>query len=374
MADDLRLQITTTATVSGSTVLVPVTTGNYYLRVTPFSSNTYTGTHVANGSWSFGTVQDGVYQLWNASAQVASFGEKYICDNEPDLKNVYVIAGGKLYVDAIEERTSAGGVTIDGVKLQDSAVYTNTIYAKTSTSGVTADGVLLKDGGITTTSQITTVNGTDDFHCATVVQLNDAIAGINVTPFQESPNKVRVIVGGTQEAGKVYITCKTAISYFASPAITKQCLVEISGTGVVSQNITLSHADLVSYVHLTGKKHINLILGTTGATTTKTITISGMTLYFGNGDITGARTYNGLTFENCDIYAFNSLTFTNCRLINCNIYQGSSHAITVTGTTEMIGCIAMQTITKNLTTGFVANTSDGIQTSYSMPTDPTVGS
>ena len=101
------------------------------------------------------------------------------------------------------------------------------------------------------------------------------------------------------------------------------------------------------------------------------MTIKGMTLYFGNGDISGARTYNSFTFENCDIYAYNSLTFTNCRLIKCNIYQGSSRAITVTGTTEVINCVTTQAITKSLTTGFVANTQDGVATSYSMPTDPT---
>lgn len=52
----------------------------------------------------------------------------------------------ELKVDTISEKTTASGVTIDGVKLKDNAVETNTISEGTSGSGVTIDGVLLKDG------------------------------------------------------------------------------------------------------------------------------------------------------------------------------------------------------------------------------------
>ena len=52
----------------------------------------------------------------------------------------------ELKVDTISEKTSAGGVTIDGVKLKDNAVETNTISEGTSGSGVTIDSVLVKDG------------------------------------------------------------------------------------------------------------------------------------------------------------------------------------------------------------------------------------
>ena len=55
----------------------------------------------------------------------------------------------ELKVDTISEKTSANGVTIDGVKLKDNAVETNTISEGTSGSGVTIDGVLIKDGDFT---------------------------------------------------------------------------------------------------------------------------------------------------------------------------------------------------------------------------------
>ena len=56
----------------------------------------------------------------------------------------------ELKVDTISEKTSANGVTIDGVNLKDSVVKTDTISEKTSAAGVTIDGVTIKDGKVTT--------------------------------------------------------------------------------------------------------------------------------------------------------------------------------------------------------------------------------
>jgi hypothetical protein len=53
-------------------------------------------------------------------------------------------------VDVISEKTSAAGVTVDGVLLKDSQVSTDQINEKTSATGVTIDGVLLKDSGVVT--------------------------------------------------------------------------------------------------------------------------------------------------------------------------------------------------------------------------------
>ena len=51
----------------------------------------------------------------------------------------------EIKVDTISEKTSANGVTIDGVNLKDSVVKTDTISEKTSAAGVTIDGALIKD-------------------------------------------------------------------------------------------------------------------------------------------------------------------------------------------------------------------------------------
>ena len=59
-----------------------------------------------------------------------------------------VTANTSVVTDTISEKTSAAGVTVDGVLLKDSEVTTDTIKEKTAAAGVTIDGVLLKDGEV----------------------------------------------------------------------------------------------------------------------------------------------------------------------------------------------------------------------------------
>lgn len=56
-----------------------------------------------------------------------------------------LVVSQALKVDTISERTSAAGVTIDGVKLKDSEPYCDVINEKTGAAGVTIDGAKLKD-------------------------------------------------------------------------------------------------------------------------------------------------------------------------------------------------------------------------------------
>lgn len=388
MADELRLTITLPTTVSGALVPVLQTTGSYYLRVSPFSSNTATGTHIATGSWSFGTVQDGVYELWNATEKIASFGRKYISDNEPDFANVYT--SGKVYTNEIAEYTSASGVTIDGTIIKDGIVKADTITEKTTNAGVTIETVLLKDGKGTFIGLDTNINTSgsgdtkrpkavysDGYLAATLdaefvekKYVDDLYSTLAVSPYQESSQYRRVITDGVTETGKVYTTIASAINSLTATSL-KQCVVEIKGTGTAGK-ILLSHSALKDYIHIYGAKCFNLILGGSGATTSKTMTFKGLTIYLGNYDIVGARTYNGITFDDCTIYSFQDLTLTNCKLKNCMVYQGSGNNITPTGNTEIINSVFTQSfVSETAITGFIANTTTQALTSYSMPADPT---
>jgi len=271
MAIELIIPITTIS--SGN--VVPVTTGAYALRVSPFTANAYVGTHTSNGMWNFGAVESATYRMyttadaWSTSSQVASFGEFPI---------------------------NAG------------------VQAKT--------------------------------------------------------NEVEVSASESVQAGIMYDALATAIASFVSPAITNQCLVKIAGTGTTSQYITLAHSALVSYVHLRGSaKHINLILGTATATVDKTVTLTDLRVYFSNLDITTARKYSNFTFENCDIYCYNDVEFEDCKLHNCRIFN-TGVACKITDNTEMSNCIVSGSLTTDTFTGFVANTTDEVDTSYTMPTDP----
>ena len=99
--------------------------------------------------------------------------------------------------DVISERTSATGVTVDGVLLKDSQVTTDVINEATSATGVTADGVLLKDSGVTATgrSEFTSVgpaaaiaaNGdtltvTEALHAGGVIQFGKTTGTICTLP------------------------------------------------------------------------------------------------------------------------------------------------------------------------------------------------
>jgi hypothetical protein len=59
-----------------------------------------------------------------------------------------ITANTSVSTDTISEKTSAAGVTVDGVLLKDSQVNTDQINEKTSATGVTIDGVLLKDSTV----------------------------------------------------------------------------------------------------------------------------------------------------------------------------------------------------------------------------------
>lgn len=75
-----------------------------------------------------------------------------------------------LSVDTISEKTSAAGVTIDGVKLKDSQPYTDQINEKTSGAGVTVDQLLIKDGEINlATGKNIQVNSVDPWRTIDIV-------------------------------------------------------------------------------------------------------------------------------------------------------------------------------------------------------------
>lgn len=387
MADELRLTITLPTTVSGALVPVLQTTGSYYLRADPFSSNTYTGSHIANGSWSFGTVQDGVYELWNATDKIASFGRKYISDNEPDLTNVYVKAGGKVYADEYAERTSGNGMLLDGTKIKDGVIYADNMAEKNTNAGVTIETVLLKDGKGTFTGLDTNVNTSgsgatnrpkmvysdgysapvNDEEFAEKKYVDDKFATATVTPYQESAQHRRIITDGVTETGKVYKTFASAVASL-SPTSTALCDIEMVSHNLATMSV--AHANLTNYINFYGKRHHNIILGGSGASVTVNMVIKGMTLWLSNEDIVGARTYNGITFEDCVIYSYQNLTFTNCKMRNCMVYQGSGKSCTFTGSSEILNSAFTQAITVSAITGLIANTTSETLTSYSMPADP----
>jgi hypothetical protein len=99
----------------------------------------------------------------------------------------------ELKVDTISEKTTASGVTIDGVKLKDSAVEVDTISESTVGSGVTIDGVTLKDSIVevdtineSTASSGVTIDGVllqdGNVDGVDVSALNTTVSGLTSNP------------------------------------------------------------------------------------------------------------------------------------------------------------------------------------------------
>ena len=247
-----------------------------------------------------------------------------------------------------------------------------------TTARTNADALLMPKTGGAFTGAVSVLAPLVDMAPATKKYVEDLVSEINNIPYVESLNMVRVLVGRVESTGLHYPNIENAIAYFGSPSLTKQCLVRIDGTGVASQYITLSHANLVSYVHIAGiDRMVNLILGVTGASVVKTITFSNLTIWMGANayDITTDRTYNGVTFKDCIIYAYKNLTLVNCKLQgSTKIYQPSGYGVTISGTTEIDKSVTInQTLTVGTLTGN-GHVQDGFTDKdfqgFSMPTDP----
>lgn len=157
-------------TVSGGNVQ-PITTGNYDLRTTPFSSLGIAGTHTGNGMWAFTGIDDTAeYKLYDTDNDIEytaftgggsntrSFYDSSLTNyvdkttaSAQTLSGQLIASSAGYKTDVIVEKTSANGVSIDGLTIKDSAirgansVFTDVIAEYGSGNGVTIDSVLIKD-------------------------------------------------------------------------------------------------------------------------------------------------------------------------------------------------------------------------------------
>ena len=245
--------------------------------------------------------------------------------------------------------------------------------AKVFTGNVGITGAVTTSGSVTFNSDVPSCNMTPltQYDMTNKEFVDSSVASITVTPYQEASNHVKIITNGTVQYGKVYQAFSSAISYFASPSGTNPCWVELVGVG---NTVTLSHAYLVNYVNVySDTKDMGIVLGSTGASVTKTMTFRGCKIFMGAGNITTARTYNSVTFEDCEIYAYRDLTLTNCTLKNTVIYQPTGYDVTYDGSTIIDDCKFTQYTSEGGSwTGWNTTFTDGFKTNYTMPTDPTV--
>lgn len=125
-------------------------------------------------------------------------------------------ASNTVVADVISERTSAAGVTVDGVLLKDSAVTTDTIIEKTSAAGVTIDSCLIKDGraaALATAAMFVSAEVTGNGSS------QDTAHGLGATPsavfasFTELDGNAADLAYGTHDATNCKITATSGQKY-----------------------------------------------------------------------------------------------------------------------------------------------------------------
>lgn len=183
------------------------------------------------------------------------------------------------------------------------------------------------------------------------------IAAITVTPFQNSPNKVRLIPGGTTETAKVYTTYALAQNYARLyPASNDHRIqIDIEGAGSGGTTIAVTNGAISgnsafnSYVSLKGaNQNINLVVDDDAFSVTAGSVILTDLKISRDDDGDGTPSFANFKFVNC-YFDFDtaSLNFNGCEFINCTIKN--------TGTVSFTSCKGGPV----LTTGTLPSTIQG---------------
>ena len=338
---------------TGDSNRVKVYSGLTNVKLQPITSSYPSGaialseTGVGTGIYKNNDVADGVYILYiNDVSKETDYGQFWIGDD--DLSPYAKKAGGNTFSG---DQTFEDDIQIDGDLNVDLDIIARELFINASGAPYTSN----------TPSYASSV--------IWLAYLESRLSALIVTPYQESKNRVRVIVEGTNETGKVYTAIKAASASFASPGANNQCLVDIIGTGSISKYINMDAGSMRDYVHFAGAgKHIFMICRD-GVTNSKISNLENMTIIFGANDFTGDRTYANKRIENCDIYLYKNMTWNNTDLFNCRVIHASTYKSTFTGTSKVEKCgFNNEPDYSGISGGYQSN-NYGIDVS-SLPTDP----
>ncbi len=231
-----------------------------------------------------------------------------------------------------------GDQDVEGTKTFKDDIKTDYIYEDTANAGVTFPddpttvgtlaltqiGSNFSLAGYYMTSLPTPVTGSG---AANKTYVDTAVAGVVITPYQESPNVIRCIPGGTEKTGQVYTTYANSLQYaLAVAGIDHRMTIKFDGMGTAGYNyINMSNAGgdyIDDYIHLKAiNQDILLIPPATdviGVGTLGNSIIENFTIYKDDSGVDVG--FENIQFNNC---SFNltvlTATFTNCRFKNCDI-------------------------------------------------------
>ncbi|MCB0724223.1 MAG: hypothetical protein KDC73_05935 [Ignavibacteriae bacterium] len=372
MAKDFT--ITITQVVGGN--YQPVTNlSNLNLRKDPFSSSTYSGTHIGDGAYAFTDVEDGVYKLFNDTIEVTKWGGshgRWIGDETLDYlpgdggghwdaqdKRIHNVSdpvsgidvGDRDYNDAryllLSGGTLTGNINLGGNKIinpgdpsDDSQVgdrgYNdnryptrigdNTFIGKNQflvdTSGTKYPKIFYDDE----LSGETYFEPTHPLHISTKQYADSLVAGITVPAVPYSGNEVIVIGGITQVVGKIYSSILNAANHLSTLGLNaqKRGVMYVRNHPQINYYIA-APGSLKDYMNVMGYapaflsssgdpvdwNNVGTIIIVCEKTATKKMTISNSTLIFGDSNLNITQNQTGER-------AYNGFVFTNCVIFAYN--------------------------------------------------------
>lgn len=407
------------------------------LRLSSGGGAVYNGTHVGDGVYEFTGVASGSYKVFSSSTELTKISWVLVGESGAVLiTGDQTVAGIKTFsaqaifssglaTDTIAEKTSGSGVTIDGVLIKDSLNGSGIVALAGAQdisglksfvtdrpevdSGVaptandqlvdklyvdTADTLALHKAGAETVTgaklmqanlvidtanlggllQSAYVAPPSDTYYTPKKYVDDSVASIIASPYQEASNHVRVITNGTTETGKVYTSVGGASSYLGTPTATNPGFISlIKGNTSTGVFYITGSTTIKDYLTITGKGLRHWVcLSDTNTSLTKNVEFQNMSLFFGVNDIPGARSYNSFTFRNCIIYAYNNTTFTACKFYNTLVIHAATKAA------SLASCITWDSHFNQFLasdTGVLGTYTEGFDTGttyYALPTDPSL--
>lgn len=364
--------VTEPVTISGH-VLRKMVTGltDIKLKKMPTLVTAVDGVEIGStGYYTFSGLTPGFYKLFINGVEKQEYGVTQIAT----------------YIDTLGTWGMGGNLDFNGNKIIDlgnattgtDALNRNTADSRYLTLGSLSSQLVLGSITFSNVPPSTIISPTHDGHLTNKNYVDSLVANVVVTPTQFPATIRRVIAGGTVLAGRDYLTISTAESSISGASASSRYRIFLEeGTNNTDvspdeDNIFYAdHNDMQNFVSLIGYgMATKLVIGINGSSFTSSgITIENCAVYLGENDITANRSYNGISFYNCTIYAYRGTTFNNVNMSNCNIVHATTYTATLTGSGTYSNCTFSGNVVLSAFSGTMPNTIDGYDLSPSMPPD-----
>jgi len=316
--------------------------GSIALRydVDDYATDYSVGSHLGDGIYQFENIISATYRVYLSGSQLTKFGEIQVGESGA----VLLLANNTISGN----NSFTGTNTFRNITIPTGYDITLTDIPTTSTDAVNKTYADTKAGidenntftGENTFSSETTYEALATYEnycpqCAEVpTEDNDLVNklyvdSIEVTPFQESPNVIRLIPGGVATTAQVYLTYSSAVQYAKSVrASTRKMCIKVEGMGTSNTLIQISDGGISgqgyfeNYISMIGlHQGITLKLpdDTLSFGSAGTATIENFTFIDTDGD--SNNTFTNVTFKDCKFNLSGEVTFSGCTFSGVNLIK-----------------------------------------------------